>query len=124
MDCNSYSYAPHMLDGENQYIEQYENDDMEAIMEKSAQQLQCAIIDDDLNIIRPAINIEGFTVWAESYDGSLDVCEFYRTIEAASFLYNAIVDNFSDSAPTKKQICTLINQAKRIDKKGAKNNAT
>lgn len=110
MDCNSYSYAPHMIDGEEHYIESYENDDMQCTVEESARG-----------------NIghweRGYTVWAGSYDGDLDVCEFCRTIEAARFLYNAIVDSFSDSAPTKKQIRALINQAKRIDKGGTKNNA-
>ena len=110
MDCNSYSYAPHMLDGKENYIESYEHGDMSSTIEESARG-----------------NIghweRGYTVWAGSYDGSLDVCEFYRTIKAARFLHSAIVDNFSDSAPTKKEIRALINQAKRIDKKGAKNNA-
>lgn len=99
MDCNSYSYAPNMLEDSKPYIAEYENDDMSATLEKTC----------------------GYTVWAGSYDGSLDICESYQTIDAARFLYNAIVDNFSDSAPTKKQIRALINQAaKRIDKEALK----
>ena len=109
MDCNNYSYAPHMLDGEDRNIESYENDDMQCTAEQSARgnvgQWQ-----------------KGFTVWASSYDGTLDICEFLRTLDAARFLYNAIVANFSDSAPTKKAARALINQARRIDKKGVADN--
>lgn len=100
MDCNSYSYAPHMLEDSKPYLEEYENDDMWCMLEKTY----------------------GYTVCANSYDGTLDICESYQTIEAARFLYTAIVDNFSDSAPTKKETRALINQAKRIDK-GGNNNA-
>lgn len=109
MDCNSYSYAPTMLEDSKPYIEEYENDDMSATIEESARG----------NIGQWE---NGFTVWANSWDGSLNVCEFYHTIDAARFLYNAIVDNFSDTAPTKKETRALINQAKRIDKEGTKKN--
>lgn len=100
MDCNSYSYAPNMLEDSKPYIDEYENDDMQCTLEKTS----------------------GYTVCANSYDGTLDVCESYKTLDAARFLFSAIVDNFSYTAPTKKETRALINQAKRIDKKGMKKN--
>lgn len=111
MDCNNYSYAPNMLEDSRPYNASYENDDMSATIEESARR----------NIGQWE---KGFTVWAGSYDGSLEVCEFYRTIEAAKSLYNAIVDNYNCSPPaSKREVRILINQAKRIDRKGAKNSA-
>lgn len=104
MGCNRYSYAPSMLEDSNPYIDEYENDDMSAYIDESARG----------NIGQWE---KGFTVWAGSHDGSLDVCEFYRTIDAARFLFSAIVDNFSTTPPTKREQRALINQAKRIDKK-------
>lgn len=100
MDCNSYSYtSPGFLDN-RPYIDEYENDDMQCTLEKTC----------------------GYTVWANSYDGDLDICESFQTIDAARFLYNAIVENFSHCPPARCQTRALINQAKRIDKKGMKSN--
>lgn len=107
MDCNSYSYAPYMLEDNTAYIEQYENDDMSATIEKAARG-----------------NVghweDGYIVYGTSYDGSLDICEFFRTIDAARHIYNEIVNRYSFSPPAaKKEVRELINETKRIDKKGA-----
>ena len=76
MDCNSYSYAPHMLD--EPVIEHYENDD---------------------------VHIELFE-WAHSYvveayrfDGSMEVYELFDALETAQKLYKYIMDNYSDTPP-------------------------
>lgn len=107
MDCNSYSYSPYMLEDNTAYIEQYKNDDMSATIEKAAR-----------GNVGQWVN--GFTVWAGSYDGSLDICEFFRTIDAARHIYNEIVNRYSCSPPaTKREVRDLINETKRIDKKGA-----
>ena len=66
MDCNSYSYAPYMLDKEHERIAYYENDDMYMELERVE---------------------HTFCVSAYSYDGSLDVAEEYRTFEQAAKLY-------------------------------------
>lgn len=102
MDCNNYSYAPHMLENKPA-IATYENDDMYSSIDEAAR----GNIGDWIN---------GFEVYSGSYDGSLEVSEFFRTIDAARFLHDSIVREYSTSAPTKKQIRALINQAKRIDK--------
>ena len=78
MDCNSYSYAPSMLDGDREYIERYENDDMQA-------ELECMG------------NV--YSVWAMSYDGELDVAEEFTSLSAATSLYEYIVENYSDTPP-------------------------
>ena len=102
MNCNSYSYAPHVLESKPP-IANYENDDMYSSIDEAARG-----------------NIgdwkAGYEVVSSSYDGSLDVAEFFQTIDAARFLHEAIVDNFNCSPPTQKEIRALINQAKRIDK--------
>lgn len=78
MDCMSYSYAPSMLNGGREYIERYENDDMQVELER---------VD----------NV--YSVWAYSYDGSLDVSEEFSSLSAASSLYEFIVENYSDTPP-------------------------
>lgn len=75
MDCNSYSYTPHMLDDE-QRIEQYYNDDMEAELTK---------------------NGSVYCVWAFSFDGSMDVYEEFSDKEQAEQLYDFIVENYNDT---------------------------
>ena len=77
MDCNSYSYAPHMLDGEDR-IAAYENDDMSAELE---------------------IYGKIFTVTAYSYDGSMDIYETFRDLDRARELYNYILEQHSDTPP-------------------------
>lgn len=108
MDINNYSYSSSMLENVPA-LANYENDDMYCSIDKSAR----GNIDHWEN---------GFSVYAGSYDGSLEVDEFFRTIDAANSLYSAIIDSFSNNAPTKKAVRALINTAKRIDKKDIKSN--
>ena len=77
MDCNSYSYAPTMLDGES-VMAHHENDDMYIELYKWG-------------------NL--FVVSAWSYDGSMDVYETFRDQRAASLLYDYIVEHYSDTPP-------------------------
>lgn len=78
MDCNSYSYAPSMLDGNRAQLAYYENDDMQVELE----------------------NYDGtFCVTAFSYDGSLDVAEEFSDIDRAQRLYDFIMENYTSSPP-------------------------
>ena len=79
MDCNSYSYAPDMLDGEPP-IARHENDDMKAKLYRWAR---------------------GFIVSAWSYDGSLDVYEYFpaEQREKAEQIYAYIVENYDRTPP-------------------------
>ena len=79
MDCNSYSYAPTMLDGEENYLARYSNDDMEIELVQDGG--KC------------------FTVWAYSYDGSMDVYEEFFTRESAERLYMFIRKNYTSAPP-------------------------
>ena len=83
MDCNSYSYAPYMLDGERKQLAYYENDDM--YME--LQQIE---------------NV--FCVTAYSWDGELDVAEEFRKLSKASKLYEFIEENFTSGPPAGNEI--------------------
>ena len=67
MDCNNYSYAPSMLDCEENTIAHYENDDM------------------SMELVRYDNRV--FCVSAFSYDGSLDVSEEYYSFAKAAKLY-------------------------------------
>lgn len=78
MDCGNYSYAPSMLDGGREILNSYENDDMQAELER---------VD----------NV--YCVWAYSYDGELDVSEEFSSLSAATSLYEYIVENYSDTPP-------------------------
>lgn len=78
MDCNSYSYAPSMLDSEHKQIAYYENDDMYMELEQSG---------------------DVYCVSAYSYDGSLDVGEELSTLSKAAKLYEFIYDNYTSSPP-------------------------
>ena len=79
MDCNSYSYAPTMLQGPEAIISRYENDDMQIELEQ--------------------IGRSSFSVWAFSYDGGLDVYEEFYVLEPAQMLYDFIRGNYSDTPP-------------------------
>lgn len=105
MDINNYSYTGN--DFANDYsttIANYENDDMYCSIDRAA---------------RGNIGnwINGYTVTAASYDGTMDICEFYETLQAAQQLHNAIIANFAHFAPTKRETRLLINAAKKTDKK-------
>lgn len=81
MDCNSYSYAPYMLDCYEKKIDAYNNDDMEAEL------TACENV---------------YSVYAISYDGSLDVMEEFAELETARQLYKYIVDNYSYTPPGRE----------------------
>ena len=72
MDCNSYSYAPHMLDKEHEQIAYYENDDMYMELEHYGRVYCCS---------------------AYSYDGQLDVAEEFSSPDKAQRLYDFIHEN-------------------------------
>ena len=93
MDCNSYSYAPYMLDEGEGIIDRYENDDMHAELE------QCGK--------------NWFTVYAYSYDGSFEVAEWFYTEERAKRLYEHIVNNYSGSRPMDGEIEQFIENLRR-----------
>ena len=79
MDCNSFSYAPTMLDAPENTLNSYKNDDMEI----------------ELTHDGPGC----FTVWAFSYDGDLDVFEEFPELEPAQKLYDFICENYTASPP-------------------------
>lgn len=79
MDCNSYSYAPTMLDERNNTLARYVNDDMEIELVQDGPRW--------------------FQLWAFSYDGSLDVFEAFYEREPAEQLYNYICENYTDTPP-------------------------
>lgn len=95
MDCNSYSYAPTILDGPPP-LEAYENDDMSAELETWA---------------------GGYNVTAYSYDGTLDVYEYFRSIDAARSLYEHIRENYADTPPDKPHLNKAIRDAHKIDRR-------
>ena len=78
MDCNSYSYAPHMLDDERKQIAYYENDDMYMELEQVG---------------------DVYCVTANSYDGQMDVAEEFSLLSKAAALYEFIYDNYTDGPP-------------------------
>ena len=78
MDCNSYSYAPYMLDDDKPALAYYENDDMYVEM---YQRGAC------------------FTVYAYSYDGQLEVYEEFSDRDKAQRLYDFIEENYAGSPP-------------------------
>ena len=94
MDCNSYSYTPHMLDEDQHYIACFNNDDMEIELER---------------------HNTYFSVWAYSYDGQLDVYETFNNENAARTLYNHIMDNCTDAAPNKRELYKTIRNAHKED---------
>ena len=78
MDCNSYSYAPTMLDDRHNQIGYYENDDMYMELEQIGDVFQCS---------------------AYSWDGDLDVCEEFSKLSKAAALYEFIAENYTTSPP-------------------------
>lgn len=94
MDCNSYSYAPHMLDEDQHYIACFNNDDMEIELER---------------------HDTYFSVWAYSYDGQLDVYETFNTENAARTIYNHIMDNYTTTPPDRRTLNKAIREAHRED---------
>lgn len=97
MDCNSYSYTPHMLDEDQHYIACFNNDDMEIELER---------------------HDTYFSIWAYSYDGQLDVYETFTTENAAQALYNHIFDNYTTTPPDRRTLNKAIRDAHKADTKG------
>ena len=79
MDCNSYSYTPYMLSKRESLEEVFENDDIVVELSNCGESI--------------------FSVWAFSYDGSMDVFEEFTTIAQARQLYDYIVENYADNVP-------------------------
>ena len=95
MDCNSYSYAPSMLNSDSDYIERYENDDMMV----------------DITIGYKGIGgawAECYYVTAYSYDGSLDVSERFNSLYYARVLYSEIIERYSYTPPDSDDLERLI----------------
>lgn len=88
MDCNSYSYAPYMLDGEKSALAYYENDDMYVEMHRRSD--NC------------------FWVYALSYDGDLEVSEEFSSQDKAARLYDFIYDNFTSGPPVGDELNDFI----------------
>ena len=78
MDCNSYSYAPTMLDEKHRQIAYYENDDMYMELEQIGDVFCCS---------------------AYSWDGDLDVSEEFSALSKAAKLYEFIAENYTDGPP-------------------------
>lgn len=84
MDINNYSYAPHMLDEDNT-VKYFENFDMYAEI------MRCR-----------AYSRIYFSVYACSYDGSLEVSEDYDDIETATKLFDFIIENYANTRPDEE----------------------
>ena len=70
MDCNSYFYtAPGFGVDYDLPIEQYENDDMNAVLDKWSNQYNAAPNNPNYN---------KYVVSASSYDGSMDIWEVFK----------------------------------------------
>lgn len=81
MDCNSYSYAPTMLDDDT-ILKDFSNDDMYMSLEKDKHY--------DHYI---------YYVNANSYGPGLEVAEVYNSQETAEKLYNFIFENYTTTPP-------------------------
>lgn len=90
MGCNSYSYT---------VLELYRNDDMSA----------------EITIQRSYNDATVYNVWAGSYDGSMDIYESFRTLDAARALYDNIMDNYTDTPPIKRELNKAIRAAHRME---------
>lgn len=95
MDCNSYSYAPTMLDSGENYIAHFSNDDMESSVEKW---------------------LDLFNIFAWSYDGAMEVNENFERLETALKLHNFIVENFDNSPPIGNELTDYINKLHESEK--------
>ena len=96
MDCNSYSYAPHMLD--EKHFLYYGNADMYIEVDKDR-----------------AYDKIIFWLYACSYDGQFEVAERIDDEKTARELFNYIKDNYSDTPPDNDElnsyVLSIINRA-------------
>ena len=96
MDCNSYSYtAPGFGVDYPAPVAEYHNDDMRA----------------EITTQNSYNRSKVYNVWAGSYDGDLDVCESFNTVEAARALYDHIVTNYKHTPPMKRELNKVIRAA-------------
>ena len=100
MDCNSYSYtAPGFGVDRPAPVVEYRNDDMSA----------------EITTQRGYNGATVYNVWAGSYDGSMDVYESFRTLDAARALYDHIMDNYTDTPPIASVLNKAIREAHWLD---------
>ena len=101
MDINSYSYtAPGFGVDYPAPVAEYSNDDMNA----------------EITTQRGYNGATVYIVWAGSYDGSMDIYESFRTLDAARALYDHIVTNYHDTPPVKRYLRKYINSLHRLEK--------
>lgn len=98
MDINNYSFAPYILDTEEEYIERYENDDMQIEFWKEGRKGR-----------------DVYIIWSYSYDGSLDVSETFKTEEGGRALYNIIFNNYIGSPPDDEILQEQIAHCHRLE---------
>lgn len=101
MDCNSYSYAPHMLDGEDETLDHYENVDMEISVYKYRH-----------------YSTYRYDVLAYSYDGQLEVAETFTSEATARRLYLHIMRNYTDTPPDMDVLNEYIQKLKKGENNG------
>ena len=108
MDCNNYSYtAPGFGVDYEKPINEYSNDDMSATLDYWKNQYSADPSNSRYN---------DYIVWAGSYDGSMDISEVFKTIDAARALYDHIVTNYHDTPPVKRDLRKYINSLHRLEK--------
>ena len=95
MDCNNYSYAPHMLD-DITTISEYRNDDMYIMHTRK----------DNTSIIS-----------AYSYDGRLDTYDEFTSPTIAAELYAHIILNYSTTASDNRKLNAYIRRLHRQDRR-------
>lgn len=75
-------------------ISEYENDDMWASIAEYS---------------------EGYSVYAGSYDGQMNVTAEFQTLEVANVLYKHIIEYYSDTPPIKRKLNRFIKSLARAD---------
>lgn len=100
MDISSYSYtAPGFGVDSQAPVAEYRNDDMSA----------------EITTQRGYNGATVYNVWAGSYDGSMNVYESFRTVEAARALYDHIMGNYTDTPPIASELNKAIRKAHWLD---------
>lgn len=108
MDINNYSYTgPDFGVDYDNPINEYRNDDMNAILDYWYNQYNAA---------PNHPNNDKYIVSASSYDGSMDIWEMFTTLDAAKTLYNHIIENYKHTPPIKRELRKYINSLHRLEK--------
>ena len=95
MDINSYSFAPHMLD-DSKTINRFRNDDIAIDLDKSG---------------------PGYSVFAFHYSGDFDLCEDFKTLDAAMKLFSSLIEHCSDGGHhSQAKVYRYVMAAKTADK--------